>query len=138
MPPKETAPLLCPVSATLQLIGGKYKALILWHLQDNAVRFSALQKVVPGATPKMLTQQLREMEKDGLLTRTVYPIVPPKVEYSLTKKGSSLRPILTAMFAWGTAHLEGSGLTPNCTMITQSPVCSCAMPAEQTKGDERK
>ena len=138
MAEKEVSPLLCPVSATLQLIGGKYKALILWHLQDNAIRFSVLQKMVPGATPKMLTQQLRELEKDGLLIRTVYPVVPPKVEYSLTEKGSSLRPILTAMFAWGTAHLESSGLTPNCTMITRSTACHCAPPTEQAKGGEGK
>ena len=69
----------CPVSATLDLIGGKYKALILWHLADGKLRFSQLNKLIPNATAKMLTQQLREMESQGLLHREVYPVVPPKV-----------------------------------------------------------
>ena len=107
----------CPVSATLQLIGGKYKALILWHLMDRTIRFSELRKLVPEATAKMLTQQLRELEKDGLLKRKVYPVVPPKVEYSLTKKGKSLRHILEAMFNWGTGILKEAGLEPNCSMV---------------------
>jgi DNA-binding HxlR family transcriptional regulator len=114
--------LNCPVSATLHLIGGKYKALILWHLMDKVMRFSELRRLVPEATPKMLTQQLRELEKDGLVRRTVYPVVPPKVEYSLTEKGASLRPILEAMFDWGAALLKEDGLEPNCTMIN-SPMC---------------
>jgi len=108
----------CPVSATLHLIGGKYKALILWHLMDRTIRFSELRRLVPEATPKMLTQQLRELENDGLLIRTVYPVVPPKVEYSLTEKGESLRPILQSMFDWGTDLLKKAGLEPNCTMIS--------------------
>ena len=108
--------IVCPVSTTLRLIGGKYKALILWHLMERTVRFSGLQKLVSEATPKMLTQQLRELERDGLLVRTVYPVVPPKVEYALTEKGESLRPILTAMYEWGMMRLAESGLSPNCTM----------------------
>lgn len=115
----------CPVSATIQLIGGKYKSLILWHLTDKTIRFSKLKKLVPDATPKMFTQQLRELENDGLLERTVYPVVPPKVEYSLTDKGKSLYPILEAMFKWGTAELEEAGLKPNCTMITEAEHSSC-------------
>lgn len=115
----------CPVSATLHLIGGKYKALILWHLMDRVVRFSELRRLIPEATPKMLTQQLRELESDGLLTRTVYPVVPPKVEYSLTDKGTGLRPILEAMFEWGTALLRERGLEPNCSMITGPGCRSC-------------
>ena len=109
---------LCPVSATLALIGGKYKAFILWHLTGQTLRFSQLKKLVPSATPKMLTQTLRELESDGLLIRTVYPIVPPKVEYALTDKGRSLRPILDAMFEWGNLLLAESGKTPNCTMVS--------------------
>ena len=87
----------CPVSATLQLIGGKYKALLLWHLSNGVLRFNELRRLVPEATPKMLTQQLRELERDSLITRTVYPVVPPKVEYALTERGRSLFPILQAM-----------------------------------------
>ena len=74
----------CPVEATLELIGGKYKALILWHLSQGILRFSELRQVIKGATPKMLTQQLRELEANGLVHREVYPVIPPKVEYSYT------------------------------------------------------
>lgn len=95
----------CPVAATLRLIGGKYKGLILWNLMGGACRFSALRRAVPCATPKMLTQQLRELEADGLISRTVYPAVPPKVEYTLTGFGRSLRPVLEAMHSWGGAYL---------------------------------
>lgn len=99
-----------PVAATLQLIGGKYKGLILWSLLDGTLRFSGLRRAVPCATPKMLTQQLRELEADGLISRTVYPVVPPKVEYALTDLGKSLRPVLEAMQSWGAAYLARQGL----------------------------
>ena len=94
----------CPVAATLHLIGGKYKALLLWHLSGRVLRFSQLRQLVPEATPKMLTQQLRELEQDGLINRKVYPVVPPKVEYSLTPLGESLFPILEAMYNWGSRY----------------------------------
>ena len=87
----------CPVEATLVLIGGKYKALILFHLVEGALRFSELHRLIPQATPKMLTQQLRELETDGLLSRTVYPVIPPKVEYQLTPFGETILPVLEAM-----------------------------------------
>lgn len=109
----------CPVSTAIRLIGGKYKTLILWHLMDQTLRFSELRKLVPAATPKMMTQQLRELERDELLHREVYPVVPPKVEYSLTEKGRSLWPVLNAMFDWGTGLLKSEGLEPNCSMITE-------------------
>ncbi|MDL2323601.1 helix-turn-helix transcriptional regulator [Ruminococcaceae bacterium OttesenSCG-928-A16] len=119
---KTTAkPYNCPVGATISLIGGKYKALILWHLIDGTLRFSQLQKLIPGATPKMLTQQLRELEDDALLTRKVYPVVPPKVEYSLSAFGHSLRPILEAMYAWGADYLEENGQEINCSMEAHTP-----------------
>ncbi len=113
---KQSETYNCPVSYAIRLIGGKYKALILWHLTGRTIRFSELKKLVPDATPKMFTQQLRELENDGLLERAVYPVVPPKVEYSLTDMGGSLYPILEAMFAWGARELKESGLEPNCTM----------------------
>lgn len=106
----------CPVAATLHLIGGKYKALLLWHLSGKILRFSQLHQLVPEATAKMLTQQLRELEAHGLVTRTVYPVVPPKVEYSLTPRGASLFPILEAMYKWGSQLLEEQGREPQCTM----------------------
>ncbi len=107
----------CPVQVTLGLIGGKYKTLILWHLLSTTLRYSELQKKIPQATPKMLTQQLRELEADGLLTRTVYPVVPPHVEYNLTALGASLKPILAAMMDWGCQYLRDSGIEPNCSMV---------------------
>jgi DNA-binding HxlR family transcriptional regulator len=106
----------CPVEATLGLVGGKYKALILWKLMAGALRFSELRRTVPGATPKMLTQQLRELEADGLVHREVYPVIPPRVEYSLTPFGLSIRPVLESMYTWGTGYLEHRGLKANCTM----------------------
>lgn len=91
----------CPVEATISLIGGKYKVIILWYLIDKTLRFHEIQKLVPKATPKMLTQQLRELEHDGLIIRTVYPVIPPKTEYSLSELGISLIPILKSMGDWG-------------------------------------
>ena len=80
----------CPMELTLDLIGGKWKSLILWHLSDNILRFSELKKALPKVTQKMLTQQLRELEQDGLVKRHIYTQVPPKVEYSLTDVGKTL------------------------------------------------
>lgn len=96
----------CPVEATIHLIGGKYKAVILWHLRDQVLRFSELHRLVPKATTKMLTQQLRELESDGLISRTVYPVVPPKTEYTLTEFGQTLLPVLESLCDWGTIYLE--------------------------------
>ena len=111
----------CPVEATLDLIGGKYKALILWHLSNGELRFSELKKVVKNATPKMLTQQLRELESQALIHREVFPVVPPKVEYSLTELGRSLMPILVAMRDWGSSYLRDRDLEPNCFMMHSTP-----------------
>ncbi len=92
----------CPLGLTLGVIGGKYKVMIIWFLYQNKVlRYSELQKTIKGITPKMLISQLRELEEDGIIKRKVYPIVPPKVEYSLTAKGESLIPILLEMKKWG-------------------------------------
>lgn len=123
---KEALNINCPVAATLALIGGKYKALLLWHLSGKVLRFNELRRLVPEATAKMLTQQLRELERDGLITRTIYPVVPPKVEYALTERGQSLFPILQAMYAWGSALLEGEGVCPECSMqLAQAGECHC-------------
>ena len=91
---------ICPVETTLDLIGGKYKALIIWHLTDRKLRFSELRRLITSATPKMLTQQLRELEAQELVHREVYPVIPPKVEYSLTEKGKSVVPILQSICNW--------------------------------------
>ena len=95
----------CPVEATIQLIGGKYKAVILWHLMNKTLRYSEIHKLIPKATDKMLAQQLRELEKDGLINRKVYPVVPPKTEYSLTAFGKTLTPILDELCKWGENYL---------------------------------
>lgn len=110
----------CPVSTTLRLIGGKYKALLLWHLTDRTLRFSELRRMAPEATPKMLTQQLRELENDGLIVREVYPVVPPRVEYSLTARGRSLFPILKNMYDWGANIMKNEGVCPDCTMTRET------------------
>lgn len=112
----EAAARNCPVEATISLIGGKYKSLIVWKLMGGAMRFSRLRKEIPQATPKMLTQQLRELEADGLVRREVFPVIPPKVEYSLTEFGRSIRPVLAAMYSWGTGYLHGQGKQVNCSM----------------------
>ena len=112
----------CPVEATLELIGGKYKALILWHLSEGTLRFSELKKLIPTATAKMLTQQLRELETQNLLIRTVYPVVPPKVEYTLSELGRSLMPVLVAMRDWGVNYMRGKKLEPCCFMMQKDPI----------------
>ena len=112
----------CPVSATLDMIGGKYKALIIWHLAGNTLRFSQLNKLIPSATAKMLTQQLREMEQQNLIHREVYPVVPPKVEYSLTELGHSLMPVLIAIRDWGSDYLQAHNLKSNCFMMNNTPL----------------
>ena len=94
----------CPVETTLMLIGDKWKVLILRDLLTGTKRFGELKKSVGNVSQKVLTAQLRDMEEKGLITRTVYAEVPPRVEYSLTELGQSLKPILDAMKAWGTEY----------------------------------
>ncbi|MDV4150774.1 helix-turn-helix domain-containing protein [Clostridium sp. AL.422] len=101
----------CPIEAPIYLIGGKYKAIILWHLMGKTLRYSELHKLMPKATDKMLTQQLRDLEKDKIINRIVYPVVPPKTEYSLTEFGKSLIPILNALCIWGESYLENNNST---------------------------
>ena len=112
----------CPVAATLEMIGGKYKSLILWHLSEGKLRFSELRSKILGATPKMLTQQLRELETRNLIHREVFPVIPPKVEYSLTETGKSLMPILVAMRDWGADYLRNKNQEPCCFMMDNNPL----------------
>lgn len=93
------------VEATLEVIGGKWKCVILCHLTHGKKRTSDLKRIMPGITQKMLTQQLRELENDGIVKRIVYNQVPPKVEYELSEYGRSLEPILTALCNWGDQHI---------------------------------
>lgn len=99
----------CPVEATLALIGGKWKGVVLWHLLQGTLRFNEIRRRLPNVTQRMLTNQLRELETDGFIIRTVYPEVPPKVEYSLSERGQSLEPVILALRAWGAANVEGAG-----------------------------
>ena len=102
----------CPVEAALDVIGGKWKPLILWALGDNVLRFNELQKGLPGVNTKMLTKQLRELEGDGVIRRTVYPEVPPRVEYAITDFGRTLIPILQALCTWGAHYLGIEDASP--------------------------
>lgn len=94
----------CPMEATLDLIGGKWKGVILFRLGEGTKRFNELQKLLKRVTPRSLTRQLRELESDGLIVRKVYAEVPPKVEYSLSDKGRTLGPVIGALIDWGNTH----------------------------------
>jgi DNA-binding HxlR family transcriptional regulator len=95
----------CPVEVTLSVIGGKWKPLILWHLSEGGVRrFLELQRTIPGITRKMLTQHLRELERDGVVARQIFDEMPLRVEYSLTKYGQTLRPLMRVLCDWGSKH----------------------------------
>ena len=111
----------CPVATTLDMIGGKYKTLILWHLSECTLRFSELKNAISHATPKMLTQQLRELESDKLIHREVFPVIPPRVEYSLTETGKSLIPVLVAMRDWGANYLHAKDMKTSCFMMNTNP-----------------
>jgi DNA-binding HxlR family transcriptional regulator len=95
----------CAVEAALNLIDGKWKGVVLFHLFQRTLRFNEIRRLVPNVTQRMLTNQLRELEADGLILRKVYPEVPPKVEYSLSLRGRSLEPIIMALKAWGDANV---------------------------------
>lgn len=100
----------CPVVLTASIIGGKWKPPLLFYLETKTRRFCELQRLIPGLTKKMLTQHLRELERDGLVHRKVFAEVPPHVEYSLTRHGESLKPLLKLMSAWGTRHQARYGI----------------------------
>jgi DNA-binding HxlR family transcriptional regulator len=96
----------CPIEVALDVIGGKWKGMVLHRLMDGTARFNELRRLMPRVTQRMLTLQLRELERDGVIRRTVYPSVPPRVEYDLTGLGASLRPILDMMGDWGTQYRD--------------------------------
>lgn len=96
----------CPIEVTLDVIGGKWKGMVLYCLLKGTARFNELRRLIPKATQRVLTTQLRELEQDGVISRKVYPEVPPRVEYSLTEFGLSLKPILELMGAWGEEYRQ--------------------------------
>lgn len=104
----------CPLQATLSVIEGKYKLYIVFFLLGQTLRFSELQKLIPDATPKMLSQQLKALEAQGVVRRELYPMVPPKTEYSLTAQGETLAPIVQEMYKWGEAVFKSYNKTEHC------------------------
>ena len=102
----------CPLTAIMNVIGGKWKGLIWWRLESGISRFGELKRSIPDITPKMLTQQLRELEADGIVSRTVFAEVPPHVEYALTECGKTLAPVFQVMCTWGGNHLERTPSDP--------------------------
>ncbi|MGB0944590.1 MAG: winged helix-turn-helix transcriptional regulator [Marinomonas sp.] len=103
----------CPVERALEIIGGKWKGAILYHLldssnQDTSIRFNELRRIMPNITQRMLTKQLRELEEIKLISRTIHPEVPPRVEYAMTDYGKTLAPVIESLRAWGISHLESN------------------------------
>ena len=112
---KKALTLHCSVEAAMAVLGGKYKAIILWHLNVSGVmRYNEIQKAIPQATAKMLSQQLKELENDGIVKRKLYPVVPPRTEYSLTEQGKTLIPIVNAMSEWGHEYFKYLGIPDPC------------------------
>lgn len=105
--PRHRNDVLCPVEAALSRIGGKWKGLIVFRLLERTWRFNELMRSLPGCTQRMLTNQLRDLEEDGIVHREIFPQVPPRVEYSLTEIGRDLEPMVSAMCDWGQRHVEG-------------------------------
>ncbi len=124
---------VCSTTAALDILGGKWKVFILTQLVQGTRRFGELKKAIPAVTQKMLTQQLRELEEVGLVTRKVFPEVPPRVEYKLTAHGFTLEPVLKALYNWGSLHRDYLGLEslPNCRPNADLPPApkSLAAPA---------
>lgn len=96
----------CPLEVTMEIIGGKYKGVIIGHLVNKTLRYNELQKLISHATPKMLIQQLKELEAAGIIIRKLYPVVPPKTEYSLTERGKTLIPSIIELNKWGMNYLK--------------------------------
>ncbi|HMV50509.1 MAG TPA: helix-turn-helix domain-containing protein [Blastocatellia bacterium] len=121
---------MCPVTITLRVIGGRWKPLILYHLFQDVKRFSELQHALGRVSQKVLTQQLRELERDGIVRREVFPQVPPKVEYSLTALGRSLKPVIQQMSQWGQMFNAGTppenGVTETLSSAARNGVAPAA------------
>lgn len=107
---------ICPVEATVKLMGGKYKPVILWNLIYGPMRYSEIHRLAPNATDKVLSQQLKELESDGLINKKIYPEVPPRTEYTLTDFGKSLFPVLNAMCDWGKEYIKENNLSYGCSV----------------------
>lgn len=106
--------MTCPLQATLSVIEGKYKIYIIFYLMNRTLRYNELQKLIPDATPKMLSQQLKALEAAGIVSRKLYPVVPPRTDYSLTQRGESLAPVILAMYRWGEQVFKDNGKDDFC------------------------
>lgn len=104
----------CPVEAAMDVIGGKYKAQIVYELIKGTKRYNEIQKALPQATPRMLSKQLKELEADGVIIRKLYPVVPPKTEYSLSDLGQTLVPIVESLCKWGENYFKLAGVPIPC------------------------
>lgn len=121
--------VICPITATLDVLGGKWKIFILMQLKHREVlRFGELKRLIPNVTQKMLAQQLKELEDAGLVHRQVYPVIPPKVEYRLTEHGQTLRPVLEQLHQWGVRHRDHLNLPPVavCETVAEPAVANVA------------
>ncbi|HEY0329233.1 MAG TPA: helix-turn-helix domain-containing protein [Rhodopseudomonas sp.] len=118
----------CPVEVTLDLIDGKWKGVILYHLQEGRLRFGELRKKMPGITQRMLTKQLRALEQDGLISRKVFAEVPPRVEYALSETGLRLRPVIDALKRWGEDHQarQSAAAAPRAVADDAEPAAAAA------------
>ena len=123
----------CAVEATLQLIDGKWKGVILYHLLEGTLRFNEIRRRLPNITQRMLTAQLRELEQDGFVLRTVYAEVPPKVEYSLTSRGRTLEPVIMALKKWGDEN-TGFRRDPESPADLDEPAADCPVSCVEAGG----
>lgn len=114
----------CPVEVTLDLIDGKWKGVILFHLQNGLLRFGELRRLMPGITQRMLTKQLRALEDDNLITRKVYAEVPPRVEYALSPTGERLRPVIDILQSWGVEHKARLEAEASATLAKKPKIAS--------------
>jgi len=104
----------CPFEFALDMVSGKWKSLVLYYLSEETLRYGEIRKKIDGITQKMLTQTLRDLEKNGLVSRKVYPVVPPKVEYTITESGAALIPIFQSLQAWGETVAKEQGIAVGC------------------------
>ena len=124
--------ITCPIDMTFAFIGGKYKAKIVYFLMGQTLRYNEIQKNIPAATPRMLSRQLQELEQDGIIHRKLYPVVPPKTEYSLTDRGKTLSRIIVAMYEWGSSMFSEYGMVNPCRPENVSRMYRGATEYEET------
>ena len=104
----------CTIEAGIAMLGGKYKVMIIYYLMQGALRYNQIAKALPKATPKMLSQQLKELESDGIIKRILYPVVPPKTEYLLTELGEALKPVIESLCVWSQGYYEACDIKDPC------------------------